>query len=51
MAGMPRAGGWHASALVVRFPTALEVLRWGGAAYLAWWAARSAFAAMSHPVG
>lgn len=28
-------------ALVSRFPLALDVLRWGGAAYLAWWAVRS----------
>jgi L-lysine exporter family protein LysE/ArgO len=28
-------------ALVTRFPQALEVLRWGGAAYLAWFAVRS----------
>ncbi|MFH0241417.1 LysE/ArgO family amino acid transporter [Streptomyces sp. HK10] len=28
-------------ALVSRFPDALEVLRWAGAAYLAWWAVRS----------
>ena len=28
-------------ALVSRFPLALDVLRWGGAAYLAWWALRS----------
>ena len=28
-------------ALVSRFPLALGVLRWGGAAYLAWWALRS----------
>ncbi|MFP8961106.1 LysE/ArgO family amino acid transporter [Streptomyces nanhaiensis] len=28
-------------ALVSRFPGALEVLRWAGAAYLAWWAVRS----------
>ncbi|MFI7496698.1 LysE/ArgO family amino acid transporter [Kocuria sp. M4R2S49] len=28
-------------ALVSRFPEALDVLRWGGAAYLAWWAVRS----------
>ena len=27
--------------LVSRFPMALDVLRWGGAAYLAWWAVRS----------
>lgn len=32
-------------ALVTRFPEALEVLRWGGAAYLLWWAARSFLAA------
>ncbi|KUG61427.1 MULTISPECIES: LysE/ArgO family amino acid transporter [Kocuria] len=28
-------------ALVSRFPGVLDVLRWGGAAYLAWWAVRS----------
>lgn len=28
-------------ALVSRFPEALEVLRWAGAAYLTWWAVRS----------
>ncbi len=28
-------------ALVSRFPEALDMLRWGGAAYLAWWAVRS----------
>ncbi|SFK81303.1 LysE/ArgO family amino acid transporter [Streptomyces pini] len=28
-------------ALVSRFPGVLEVLRWAGAAYLAWWAVRS----------
>lgn len=28
-------------ALVSRFPAVLDVLRWGGAAYLAWWAVRS----------
>ena len=28
-------------ALVSRFPEALDVLRWGGAAYLTWWAVRS----------
>jgi L-lysine exporter family protein LysE/ArgO len=28
-------------ALVSRFPGVLDVLRWGGAAYLAWWALRS----------
>ena len=35
-------------ALVARFPQALEVLRWGGAAYLAWWAVRS-FASAARP--
>lgn len=33
-------------ALVTRFPDALEVLRWGGAAYLVWFAARSFVAAL-----
>ncbi|WP_026545099.1 LysE/ArgO family amino acid transporter [Arthrobacter sp. 35/47] len=28
-------------ALVSRFPVALDLLRWGGAAYLTWWAVRS----------
>ena len=28
-------------ALVSRFPEALDVLRWGGAVYLVWWAVRS----------
>lgn len=28
-------------ALVSRFPAVLDILRWGGAAYLAWWAVRS----------
>lgn len=28
-------------ALVSRFPVALDILRWGGAAYLTWWAVRS----------
>jgi L-lysine exporter family protein LysE/ArgO len=32
-------------ALVTRFPEALEVLRWAGAAYLLWFAARSFMAA------
>ncbi|MEE6272595.1 LysE/ArgO family amino acid transporter [Georgenia wangjunii] len=32
-------------ALVSRFPDALEVLRWGGAAYLTWFAVRSFIAA------
>ncbi|MFI7581078.1 LysE/ArgO family amino acid transporter [Kocuria sp. M1N1S27] len=35
-------------ALVSRFPGALDVLRWGGAAYLAWWAVRS-FASALRP--
>ncbi|WP_298590416.1 LysE/ArgO family amino acid transporter [uncultured Kocuria sp.] len=33
-------------ALVSRFPEALDVLRWGGAAYLAWWALRSFVSAL-----
>lgn len=33
-------------ALVSRFPQALDVLRWGGAAYLAWWAVRSFVSAL-----
>lgn len=33
-------------ALVARFPAALEVLRWGGAAYLAWWGVRSLSSAL-----
>jgi L-lysine exporter family protein LysE/ArgO len=33
-------------ALVTRFPQALEVLRWGGAAYLAWFAIRSFLSAV-----
>jgi len=33
-------------ALVTRFPEVLEVLRWGGAAYLVWFAARSFVAAL-----
>jgi L-lysine exporter family protein LysE/ArgO len=33
-------------ALVTRFPEALEVLRWAGAAYLLWFAARSFMAAL-----
>ncbi|SCC10107.1 L-lysine exporter family protein LysE/ArgO [Pseudarthrobacter enclensis] len=33
-------------ALVTRFPQALEVLRWGGAAYLAWFAVRSFLSAV-----
>lgn len=28
-------------ALVSRFPAVLDILRWGGAAYLTWWAIRS----------
>src|SRR5699024_6459731 len=35
-------------ARVPRFPDALEVLRWGGAAYLTWFAVRS-FAAAARP--
>ncbi|WP_188538004.1 LysE/ArgO family amino acid transporter [Kocuria dechangensis] len=35
-------------ALVSRFPEVLDVLRWGGAAYLAWWALRS-FASAANP--
>ena len=41
-------GTYGIGALVSRFPTALTVLKWGGAAYLAWWAARS-FAAALQP--
>ncbi|WP_411376532.1 LysE/ArgO family amino acid transporter [Arthrobacter sp. MPF02] len=37
-------------ALVTRFPEVLQVLRWGGAAYLAWFAARS-FLAAARPSG
>ncbi|MET3773389.1 L-lysine exporter family protein LysE/ArgO [Arthrobacter nitrophenolicus] len=37
-------------ALVTRFPEALEVLRWGGAVYLVWFAIRS-FAAALKPSG
>ncbi|WP_344122517.1 LysE/ArgO family amino acid transporter [Kocuria aegyptia] len=33
-------------ALVSRFPEALDVLRWGGAAYLTWWAVRSFVSAL-----
>ncbi len=33
-------------ALVSRFPGVLDVLRWGGAAYLAWWAVRSFVSAL-----
>jgi L-lysine exporter family protein LysE/ArgO len=33
-------------ALVSRFPLALDVLRWGGAVYLAWWAVRSFVSAL-----
>lgn len=33
-------------ALVTRFPTVLEVLRWAGAAYLIWWALRSFLSAL-----
>jgi L-lysine exporter family protein LysE/ArgO len=35
-------------ALVSHFPGVLDVLRWGGAAYLAWWALRS-FASAAKP--
>jgi L-lysine exporter family protein LysE/ArgO len=35
-------------ALVSRFPGVLDVLRWGGAVYLAWWALRS-FASAAKP--
>lgn len=40
------AGTAGIGALVTRFPTALEVLRWAGAAYLLWWAARSFLSAL-----
>ena len=33
-------------ALVSRFPAALEILRWGGAAYLTWWGIRSLVSAL-----
>ncbi|HRO31300.1 LysE/ArgO family amino acid transporter [Citricoccus sp.] len=33
-------------AVVSRFPWALDVLRWGGAAYLTWWAVRSFISAL-----
>jgi L-lysine exporter family protein LysE/ArgO len=39
-------GTYGIGALVSRFPTALTVLKWGGTAYLAWWAARSFAAAL-----
>jgi arginine exporter protein ArgO len=39
-------GTFGIGALVLRFPAALIVLKWGGAAYLAWWAARSFAAAL-----
>ncbi|MDM7991615.1 LysE/ArgO family amino acid transporter [Arthrobacter sp. zg-Y877] len=32
-------------ALVSRFPAVLEILRWGGAAYLTWWGIRSLISA------
>jgi L-lysine exporter family protein LysE/ArgO len=35
------AGTAGVGALVSRFPAALDILRWAGAAYLMWWAARS----------
>ena len=34
-------------ALVSRFPAALDILRWAGAAYLTWWALRSFLAAVT----
>jgi len=40
------AGTAGVGALVSRFPTALDVLRWAGAAYLLWWAARSFLSAL-----
>ncbi|WAJ33079.1 LysE/ArgO family amino acid transporter [Arthrobacter sp. FX8] len=40
------AGTAGIGALVTRFPEALEVLRWAGAAYLLWFAARSFMAAV-----
>jgi len=42
------AGTAGIGALVSRFPEALDVLRWGGAAYLTWWAVRS-FASALRP--
>jgi L-lysine exporter family protein LysE/ArgO len=36
-------------ALVSRVPEVLDVLRWGGAAYLAWWAVRSFVSALGRP--
>lgn len=38
-------------ALVSRFPEALDVLRWGGAAYLTWWAVRSFASALKPSAG
>jgi L-lysine exporter family protein LysE/ArgO len=35
------AGTAGIGAIVARAPVVLDVLRWGGAAYLAWWAVRS----------
>jgi L-lysine exporter family protein LysE/ArgO len=40
------AGTAGVGALVSRFPAALDVLRWAGAAYLVWFAARSFLAAV-----
>jgi L-lysine exporter family protein LysE/ArgO len=34
-------------AVVSRFPEALDVLRWGGAAYLTWWGVRSFVSALT----
>ena len=42
------AGTAGIGALVTRFPWALDALRWGGAAYLTWWAVRS-FASALRP--
>lgn len=42
------AGTAGIGALASRFPWALEVMRWGGAAYLMWWAVRS-FISVSNP--
>ncbi|WP_246165556.1 LysE/ArgO family amino acid transporter [Arthrobacter yangruifuii] len=37
-------------ALVSRFPAVLEILRWGGAAYLTWWGIRSLISALKPSV-
>lgn len=39
-------GTFGVGALLTGFPAALMVLKWGGTAYLAWWAARSFAAAL-----